>query len=138
MLVMANGFRCSASSPTWTTSITRTDMVWIWNSFVPNRTSSVPFFQAKENWNNSISNWRSQDLDRIDPVQVKLFVELVLEQVPKLVMIKTQRNNQHNLVPLSDWSIGFVLKSNKGIHIKDMIYAFKSLSLDSTRNFWNM
>ena len=32
----------------------------------PKRTDSVPFLYASENWNSSISNWRSPDLDRID------------------------------------------------------------------------
>ena len=46
--------------------------------------------------------------------------------------------NHINLVTFPDWSIGFILKPNKGIDIKDMIYVFKRLSLDSTRKFWNM
>ena len=49
MLVIADGFRCSASceswfySSSWATSITRTDLDWIWNLVVPKELALFPF-----------------------------------------------------------------------------------------------
>ena len=105
MLVIADGFRRSASSPSCfdstcrASSITRTDLVWIRNVIVPKGTGSVPFLQASENWNSSISNWRSLDLDRIDPDRVKQYEEMILEQELKKETAFSRRNNQHTILP---------------------------------------
>ena len=89
MLVIADDFLRSSSSPSrfncsWTTlSITRTDLVWIWNLLVPKETDSVPFLQALENWNGSISNKRSSNLDQIDPDRSDRNVEMESKKVQK-------------------------------------------------------
>ena len=101
MLVIADGFHCSASckswfySSSWATSITRTDLVWIRNLVVPKGTGSVPFLQALENWNGSISNWRSSNLDRIDPDRSDKNVEMESKKVQKDENAEAKLNNQH-------------------------------------------
>ena len=45
----------------WALSITITGVEWTWNFEVPKGTGFVPFLYASENWNTSISNWRSPD-----------------------------------------------------------------------------
>ena len=100
-MVIADGFRCSASckswfySLSWATSITRTDLVWIWNLVVPKGTGSVLFLQALVNWNGSISNWRSQDLDRIDSDRSVKNVEMESKKVQKDEKAEAKLHSQH-------------------------------------------
>ena len=124
-MVIADGFSCFAWSSSyfdcacWTTSIIRTDQVWIWNIVVTKGTNYVSFFHAFENWNSSISNWFLLDLDQINPGHIKLFVEMVLEQVLKLVTIKTQQNNQH---------ITYIFKVCTFFHLLSIIKCFIDIS----------
>ena len=89
MLVIADDFRRSSSSPSrfdcsWTTSsITRTDLVWIWNVLIPKGTGSVPFLQALENWNGSISNKMRSNLHQIDLDRSDRNVEIESKKVQK-------------------------------------------------------
>ena len=93
-----SGFRHSAFAPScffhisWTSSITRTDLVWIRTSLVPKGTSNLQFLQALENWNSSISKWRWVDLDRIIPGQFDRNVEMVSKKEQKDEMAVTNIN----------------------------------------------
>ena len=61
--------------------------IWIHNVVVLKGTNAIFFLQALDNWNSLILKGVLLDLNKIDPGQIKLFVEMNFEQAKKLMII---------------------------------------------------
>ena len=72
------------------------------------------FLHVSKNWNSSFSNWRSPDLDQIDPDQVKLLEEMDLEQELKKETVFPRRNNQY--IPKSYYILKILISEFHWLH----------------------